>query len=391
MFENFQFKFYLTNKVKIYNRFKKSVVRFIMKIAFLSAFYPFKGGIAKFNSFLVNELIAQNHEVKAFTFTTQYPSFLVKNQFAEKKYDNDIEGFRILSSINPFTWLRTIKQINNFSPDLMVLRYWVPQLAPCLVFVSRYLKKSIKIITIVDNAIPHEKGFFDKLLNRYFFKKQNNFIAMSQEVKNDILSVKKNANITVTPHPLYDYGEKTNKAEALKNLGMHQDKKTLLFFGLIRDYKGLDILINAFSELDDSYQLLIAGECRKNLELYKKLINESKNQNIKFINNFIPDNEVNLYFSAADVCVLPYRSATQSGIAAIAYHFEIPIIVTNVGGLPELITADKTGVIAEYATPSSLQLAICNLFVKDNFAEYLQNVRQAKSMLTWERFAKCLV
>ena len=193
------------------------------------------------------------------------------------------------------------------------------------------------------------------------------------------------------PHPLYDYGEKLNKKEALETLGLHPNKKTLLFFGLIRDYKGLDILINAFSELDYSYQLLIAGECRKDKELYEELIVRSKNQNIRFINKFIPDDEVNLYFSAGDVCVLPYRSATQSGIAAIAYHFEVPIIATNVGGLPETVSTDKTGVIAEYATQSCLQQAICSFFTEGNFAEYTQNIRQAKLLLSWERFAKNII
>ena len=362
-----------------------------MKIAYLSTFYPFKGGIAKFNSSLVNELLILGHEVDVYTFTTQYPSFLVKNQYAKVKYENDVEGRRILSTINPFSWLQTTKEINKFAPDILIMKYWVPQLAPSLGFVYRHLNKKTKVISIIDNVTPHESHLFDNLLNKYFLKKQYAFITMSNEVRNDLLFVNKNANVISSPHPLYDYGKKINRAEALKTIKMKPDKKTLLFFGLIRDYKGLDLLINAFSMLSDDYQLIIAGECRKGKEYYEKLILESKNQNIKFINGFIPDDQVYLYFSSADVCVLPYRSATQSGITAIAYHYEIPLIATNVGGLPETITKDDSGMIAEELTEDSLLQTIKRFFTDNKQYHYIENIRKAKSELTWQRLAKLII
>ena len=362
-----------------------------MKIAYLSTFYPFKGGIAKFNSTLTNELINQGHDVKTFTFTTQYPSFLVKDQLAKQRYESDVEGQRVLSTINPFSWLKTINEIKKFEPDLLLMKYWVTELAPSLGFVYRHIKKHTKIITILDNVKPHEHKFYDKYFNKYFLKKQTAFVAMSEEVKKDLLLINKNAKVVLISHPIYNYGEKLNKNIALEKLNLKQNKKTILFFGLIRDYKGLDLLINAFSELDDTYQLIIAGECRNKVDFYENLIADSKNKNITFINKFISDNDVNLYFSAADVCILPYRSATQSGITGICYHFELPMIATNVGGLAEMIEDNKTGIIAEKADKKSLQNAI-NVYFKQADIEYFnKNIKTIKDFYSWENFAKKLL
>lgn len=366
-----------------------------MKISIFSAFYPFRGGIAQFNARLVRSLEKEN-EVSAFTFKKQYPNFLFPgtNQFVgENDLVDKIEAKRIVSTFNPFTYLGAAKTIKAASPDLFITNYWMSFFGIFMGLFASKQKKEITKLAIIHNLIPHEQRFFDKWFNHFFLKRYDGFVVMSDSVKNDLLSCKPNAKYIQLNHPWYDhFGEKISALEAREKLKISPTKKTILFFGLIRDYKGLDLLIDAFSELNDEYQLVIAGEVYSNLQKYERQIAQSKAQSrIFFFNQYIPDSEVQNYFSAADVCILPYRTATQSGITATSFHFEVPIIATNVGGLKKIIELPELGLIVEEPKTNMLKDAICCYF-ENNLKEKFQiNIRKEKESNTWGEFAKSLI
>lgn len=366
-----------------------------MKIAILSPFYPYRGGIASFSKRLYQELKAtEGVEVTAFSFSLLYPSFLFpgKTQYVEGEDSVlSIQSNRILNSVNPLSWVSTAKAINKYNPDVLIVAYWMPFVAPALGTVCRLINKETKIISLIHNALPHEKRFFDKAFAKYFFKKCDSFVTLSEPVRDDLLKLIPNAKVLVTPHPIYDhYKEQINKSEACSLLGIDTAKKNILFFGLIRDYKGLDLLIEAMSFLDDSYQLIIAGECYGDFRTYQELIDKSPfRRNIKVFEQYIPDNMVTTLFSAADVLVLPYRDATQSGVVAVAYQMELPMVATNVGALGEIILSSNTGVVVE-ASPKSISEGIKSYFENDNQV-YLNNVQTEKKRLSWSKFVEHLI
>lgn len=366
-----------------------------MRIAILSPFYPFRGGLAQLNARLYTELSKKN-EVKAFTFTTLYPDFLFpgKTQFVT---DGDsatiIDSERVLNSINPFSYISTAKRINKYSPDLLIIPYWMSFLAPAFGIVVRFLNKKTKVVSLVHNAIPHEKRFFDKVFARFFFKKCDGFIVMSEPVKEDLLQLIPNATVQLLPHPIYDhYKERVSKSIAQESLGLGKDKRTLLFFGLIREYKGLDILIGSMSYLDDGYQLIIAGESYEDFSKYQQQIDKSPlKDNIKVFEQYIPDEMVTTLFSAADVLVLPYRSATQSGVVALAYQLELPMVATNVGALGETVFSAGTGIVVEEISFQGIAKGIEKYFQnKEKQKEYLLNIQAEKKRLSWASFAQSL-
>ncbi|MEF9986597.1 MAG: glycosyltransferase [Bacteroidales bacterium] len=373
-----------------------------MRIAILSCFYPYRGGISQFNACLLGELSKQ-HTVKAYNFTRQYPNFLFpgKTQYVTED-DNavPVESQALLDTANPFSYMATAKAIRNWDPDILIMRYWMSYFAPSLGYVARHMNKNCKIISILDNVIPHEQRFFDRPFTKYFLKPNNGYVVLCDAVKNDLLQFVPNANFINTPHPLYShFGNKMSKNKAVEAIGIQKEKKNILFFGLIREYKGLDILLEAFATLDKSYQLIIAGEPYGSFEKYQKLIDSSPNKENIYVNtNYIKDSEVNKYFSAADVCVLPYRSATQSGISSISYHFEIPMITTNVGGLKETIGDTNTGIIVDKIEPRAIVLAIKEYFAEDNNftgaaktrTEMIENIKKEKERLSWSNFCNKL-
>jgi glycosyltransferase involved in cell wall biosynthesis len=315
-----------------------------MRIAFLSPFYPYRGGIAQFSDSLFLSL-QKSTEIKAFTFTRQYPGFLFpgKTQYvSEADIDRGINAERVLDSVNPLTYRKTAERIRVFEPDIILISYWMPFFAFSLGRVARILKKicpQAKIISVMHNVIPHEKRTGDDFLTRFYLKQNDSFVVLNEKSKDDLLKLKPDAKYLVLPHPLYDhYGNKIEKAEARKKLGIPSDKKVMLFFGLIRSYKGVDLILEALAELDESYYLIIAGEVYGSFDKYKEIIKKNLLENrVLLQTKFIPESEIALYFSAADVCVLPYRSGTQSGIEGISYHFGLPVIVTDVGGLKETV------------------------------------------------------
>ncbi len=366
-----------------------------MKIAYLSTFYPFRGGIAQFNASVFRELENQGHQVKAYTFTTQYPNFLFpgETQFVkEGDVVDKIDAKRTLHTANPFTWRKTAKEIQKFNPDLLIMKYWMSYFGPSLGCVAKNLKKHTKILTILDNVIPHEKKFFDSAFTKYFLKHNTCFVSMSEKVKSDLLSLVPNANVELLPHPLYDhFGEIQNRNSSIEKLGLDKTKKTLLFFGFIRDYKGLDLLIDSFGELDDSYQLIIAGETYGSFDKYDNQIEQNPNKDRIYKHvKYVSDSEVSTFFSAADVCILPYKSATQSGITGISYHFETPMIATNVGGLAEIIHHNKTGLIVENANSTEITKSIQKFF-DTNPKKFCEEIKNLKHNLSWNVFTEKLL
>ncbi len=366
-----------------------------MRIALLSCFYPYRGGISQFNSFLNDEL-SKKHTVKAFNFKRQYPNFLFpgKTQFVEEIDAASIKATPLLDTANPFSYISSSKEIRNWKPDLLIMRYWLSYLAPSQGWVARHVGKECKVISILDNVVPHEPKCYDKLLTSYFLKGNDAFVVLCDAVKNDLLSLNPNAKFTVSNHPIYsNYGKAVPREIAADHLRIDPKLKTILFFGLIRDYKGLDILLDSFSQLDESYQLIIAGEPYGSFDKYQKKIDSSPNKNnIKLFTKYIPDQDIPYYFCAADVCVLPYRSATQSGISSVSYYYETPLITTAVGGLKETIADAGTGIVIDEVSSDKLTSAIETYFQSSTIKEELINgIKKEKSRLSWDNFCNNLL
>ena len=280
-----------------------------MRIALLSCFYPFRGGISQFNANLCLEL-GKSNTVKAFNFKRQYPEFLFpgKTQYVTKDDDAvPIESTALLDTANPFTYGKTFRAIRDWKPDLVIISYWMSYFAPSLGYVARRLKKHCTVISILHNVVPHEPKFFDKPLTKYFLSGCTGNITLCDEVAQDLKKTDKRAVETVLFHPIYThFGEKASRERAESLLGLEPGKKNLLFFGLIRDYKGLDVLLKAFGKLDNSYQLIVAGEPYGSFEKYQSIIDSSQAKDrIRLFLKYIKDSEVKDYFSAADLVVLP--------------------------------------------------------------------------------------
>ncbi|HWY99359.1 MAG TPA: glycosyltransferase [Bacteroidia bacterium] len=364
-----------------------------MRIAYLSTFYPYRGGIAQYNAALFHEL-AKNHEIKAFTFTRQYPELLFpgKTQYAEGKDSvEDVKAVRVLDTVNPLTYGKTAKAILDFKPDMMITKYWMPFFAPSLGTVAKRLKKKGVInISILDNVIPHEPKFYDKILTNYFVKNNHGFVAMSRSVADDLLTFSPDANYVLHPHPMFDFGQKVSKEEAKTKLGLSPADSYMLFFGFIRRYKGLDLLLEAMADArikGKNLKLVVAGEYYEDGAYYENKIKEYGLQdNVAMHTNYIPTDMVRYYFSAADMVVQPYRSATQSGVTQIAYHFDKPMLVTDVGGLSEIVPDAKVGYVVQ---PNALAIAdaINDFYENKREATFSTNTQNEKKRFQWDSFA----
>jgi glycosyltransferase involved in cell wall biosynthesis len=376
-----------------------------MRFAYLSTFHPFRGGIAQFNARLMRELEGQGHAVAPYTFTTQYPERLFpgKTQLVTAGDVADpINAPRVFSSIGPFSWPSAAGTIAKGRPEVLLMKYWMSFFGPSLGAVSGALRKrlrpdgsgrGVKALTILDNVIPHEKRFFDRAFTKYFLRRNDGFVAMSEKVKADLLSLRPDAKVILLPHPLYDhFGAPMPMAEARKTLGIADDRKVSLFFGFIRDYKGLDLLIDAMAILPSDHVLVIAGEPYGDMGKYHEAIARHglKDRIVDHI-RYIADQEVPLFFSAADSVVLPYKSATQSGITAIAYHFGTPVIATDVGGLKESVEHDRTGLIVPRPEAGAIASAIAGFHASGKAAAYRARIAELRDELSWERFAGQLV
>jgi glycosyltransferase involved in cell wall biosynthesis len=367
-----------------------------MKIIILSTAYPLRGGIAHFIGLLYKELVKTN-EVKVITFKRQYPSILFpgKSQIESGDTAEQIPAEVLVDSINPFNWLAVGLKIKKEKPGLLIFKFWMPFFAPCFGTISRLAKKNniTKVLTICDNVIPHEKKPGDIALTKYFFNAVDYFILLSEKVRNDLLTLKPGAKNKFLPHPVYsNFGQAVNKNDAKKHLNITGDR-LILFFGFIRDYKGLDILLKAMALLknDLNVKLVIAGEFYSNEHKYLKIIDDlGIKENLLMFTDFIPTSEVKYYFSAADCIILPYRDATQSGIVQIATNFCKPVIAANVGGIGEVIENGKTGFIVEKENPEALAGAIKKFYLENREEEFVENIAVEVKKYSWESFVSGL-
>jgi glycosyltransferase involved in cell wall biosynthesis len=364
------------------------------KITILSAAYPLRGGIAHFAGLLYKELV-KNFDVDVVTFKRQYPSILFPGKTQIEEGD-DIEVIPTkveLDSINPINWIKVGRRIKKEAPDFLLLKHWMPFFAPIYGTIAKIVKGNgtTKIIALCHNIIPHEKKPGDKTFTKYFFNNVDYFITMSKSVQKDLLSLYPNANEKLLFHPVYsNFGSPINKAEAKNKLNL-TDKNILLFFGFIREYKGLDVLLQAVALLKNKldFKLVVAGEFYSNESKYMSLMDKLGLQNdVIFFSDFIPTNEVKYYFSACDVVVLPYKSATQSGIVQIANNFDKPMISTNVGGLPEVIDSGKTGYLVEKENPKELANSILKYYNEKKEDEFVKNIKENAAKYSWDEFVK---
>lgn len=366
-----------------------------LRIAFLSPFYPYRGGIAQ-SSASIYRALEHKTEIKAFNFKRQYPDFLFPGQ-SQYVQDTDtadaIPSERRLDSIQPFSYGATARSIKAFHPDVFLFRYWMTFFGPSLGNIAKRLKKDSLRICILDNLIPHEKRFFDRPFNKYFLKHTDGFVVMSESVKRDLLQMKPDAKYIQLYHPIYDhFGVKVKREDALAHLKLDPTKKYALFFGIIRDYKGLDVLLEALPYLPEDTDIIVAGEPYTDMKKYTDWVKEHRlEQRVHFYNRYISDDEVTQFFSASDVCVLPYKSATQSGIAAIAYHFDLPIVATNVGGLQEIIQEGKTGFVAQEITGKAVAEKINAFYATRDKVDYGAEVQLFKQQFTWDYFSDAVL
>lgn len=370
-----------------------------MKIVILGTAYPYRGGLAAFNERLAREYQNQGHEVELYTFTLQYPNFLFpgKTQFSPDPAPKGLTIYRKIHSCNPFNWLKVGREIARKRPDVVIFAYWMSFMAPCMGTIARRIRKNhhTKVIALVHNMIPHEPNILDKFLPAYFVKSMDGFMALSESVVNDIGRFdKRNCPKRFSPHPIYDhYGELLPRENALQLLNLSSEQRYVLFFGFIRAYKGLDLLLEAFADerfSTSNIKLLVAGEFYGDPGPYLKQIKDLGIENrVVLCTDFIPDGEVNRYFSAADIVAQPYKTATQSGVTQIAFHFEKPMLVTNVGGLPEIVPDGKIGYVVE---PNAKQIAdaLCLFFEEHKQEEFERNIVEEKKKYAWSTFTQVL-
>ena len=367
-----------------------------MKIVVLGTAWPYRGGIALFNERLAREFQKENDNVITYTFTLQYPSFLFpgKTQYSEEPAPQDMDIVRKVSSVNPFNWIKVGRELKKMAPDLIVIGFWLPFMAPCLGTIARIARKNGKtrVVSVVHNIIPHEHRIGDKMFATYFCNSVDGFVAMSDSVLNDLTQFDSVKPRVFCRHPLYDnFGEAVERNSALRELGLDSNNRYMLFFGLIRDYKGLDIMLKAYADSrlrQMGVKLIVAGEFYNNAEKYFELEKElGLEGEVIWHREFVPDSKVRYYFGAADIIVQPYKSATQSGVTQIAYHFEKPMIVTNVGGLAEIVPNGKAGYVVE---PDEKEIAdaIVDFFGNNRQEEFREGLLFEKKKYAWSNMTK---
>lgn len=361
--------------------------------------YPYRGGIATTNERLAQEFQTMGYLVDIETFTVQYPSFLFpgKTQYNLKEAPRDLSIKRAINSIHPFNWIRVGKRIQREKPDLVIIRYWLPFMAPSLGTIAGLIRKNrhTKVICLADNIIPHEHRPGDRMLTNYFVQRIDGLVAMSKSVLEDARTFKKDLPEGFCPHPIFDnYGERLSFETAKEKLKLDVNTHYLLFFGFIRDYKGLDLLLNAFADerlRNYPVKLLVAGEYYSSPEPYLELIKKNKLEDlVELRTDFIADEEVNLYFSASDMVVQPYKSATQSGVTQIGYHFNKSMLVTNVGGLSEIIPHGKIGYVVA-PDPQSIADALVDFYSHDRRAEFEANIAEEKKKFSWSNMVNTFI
>jgi len=368
-----------------------------MKIVIISTAYPWRGGIAHYVSLLYHHL-SQRHDVSVITFRRQYPKFLFpgKSQEETGEAGTMIPAIRVIDTLNPFTWYKAGKIAAQHTPDLIIFKYWMPFFAPAFGVAARVAKKNsgCKALFICDNVIPHERTPIDKTLTSWLFKAADYFVVQSKSVEKDLLSLVKNPKYKFVPHPMYEiFGDQIEKREARSMIGVGENESVVLFFGYIRRYKGLHVLLDAVKKALEKikFKLLVVGEFYDDEKSYRDQIENLNLQNdVVVVSDYVPNDEVAKYFSASDVVVLPYLDATQSGITQIAYNFNKPVITTNVGGLAEVVVDDKTGIVVQPNSSERLAEAIVKFFAEDLAAKFSQRVAEHRKHYSWDNLVNAI-
>ena len=366
----------------------------VKKLVIIGPAWPLRGGLSAFDEKLATQFTEKGIQTRIDTFSLQYPSFLFpgKSQYTTDPKPINVNIDVCINSINPFNWIIIGLKLYREKPDLIIVRFWIPFLAPCLGTILKIAKKNkhTKVISIIDNMIPHEKRMGDRLLTKYFVKTVDGFIAMSEKVKNDI-KIFSHKPVSISPHPIFNhFGDPITKMEARTQLGLPQQDKIILFFGYIRKYKGLDLLIQAMANetiKNLGIQLIIVGEFYEDASTYHDLINALGLQNrISFYSNYIPDGEVKNYVCSADFIIQPYKNATQSGVTPLAYHFEKPMLVTNVGGLADTVPHLKTGIVVA-PTAEEIAKGIETLYELGE-KHFIPNIIEEKKKYSWSQMTE---
>ena len=369
-----------------------------MKIVIIGPAHPLRGGLATFNERLARAFREAGDEVKLVTFSLQYPGFLFpgQTQLTTDPRPADLAIEVSVNSVNPLSWLKVGRQLQQERPDLVLFRYWLPFMGPCFGTIARLIRKNrhTRLVAITDNVIPHEKRPGDTPFTRYFLSALHGFITMSKAVLQDLNRFEPEKPKQYHPHPLYDnFGPAKPKPLARQTLSLDPDGRYILFFGFIRAYKGLDLLLKAMAQpavREMGIKLIIAGEFYEEAAPYEQLIKELRLEgSVVRATDFIPNERVVDYFCAADLVVQPYKHATQSGVSQIAYHFNKPMLVTNVGGLAELIPDGKVGYVTEI-DPAAIAEAIADYYRHGREAEYAANVAELKKQFSWSSLVKTI-
>lgn len=362
------------------------------KIVLIGPVYPYKGGIAHYTSLLYRTL-AKKYNVEMISYKMQYPKILFRKE--QKDYSNamfQVENTQFLiHTANPFNIIRVGKMVKKKNPDMVIMQWWHPYFAPCYRLLCGAMGKKIPKMFICHNVFPHERFPMDRLLTKMTLKKGDFFIVHAKSDEADLLTIRADAKVRQNPHPTYNAFKirNINKEQARKELGEGQDTKLLLFFGFVREYKGLKYLLKAMPQVKeklDNVKLMVVGSFGEDKADYRNLINGMQIEDcVEVVDGYTPDNEVEKYFAASDMVVLPYESATQSGIVQIAYGFEKPVLVTNVGGLPDVVTDGRTGYVVEPKSAEAIAAAIIDFYKQDREVGFVEEVKKAADKFSWTR------
>ncbi|PID93986.1 MAG: glycosyl transferase family 1 [Bacteroidetes bacterium] len=366
------------------------------KVFVVGPAHPLRGGLATFDHRFAEALTEKGFEVVLYNYKLQYPSvfFPGKSQYTDAPAPDHLTIRTVINSINPLNWIAVGRRIRKERPEMLIFRYWMPFFAPCIGVISRIVRRNhhTKVLAIADNVIPHERRFFDSLFTRFFVRSMQGFVVMSEAVKLQLALFTTTKPVLFHPHPLYDsFGEALDMGEARKALGLELSGTYVLFFGFIRAYKGLDILLEAFSQpmmREQPITLLVVGEFYEEEEKYRAFVKaHGLADRILFVNEFVPNERVRYYFSAADVVVQPYKEATQSGVTQIAYHFNKPMIVTRVGALPEMVPDGEVGYVVE-VDAREVAGAILRYVHHSDKHQFVENLQREKQRYSWDVFVE---
>ena len=359
-----------------------------MKITILGPAHPYRGGLASIMQTMAREYQSRGHEVRIYTFTVQYPSLLFpgKTQYVSTPAPDDLHIERVMNTVNPLNWISLGLRLKREAPDMILMKYWTPFMAPCFGTIARIARSNgiTKVVCQIDNVEPHEHHIIDRPCNKYYLGGVDGFVYMSEQVHRE-LAAYTSAPALFSPHPMFEnFGTAVERELACEKIGISPDEKYTLFFGLIRDYKGLDMLLEAWAKWQPKgRKLLVAGEFYASREKYISLIEQlGIKDRVVLHEGFIADEDVRYYFSASDCLVLPYRSATQSGVTQIAYNFSLPMLVTNVGGMPEIVPDGRVGLVCEPSTDGILE-GLKRIYSSNTLNTLIANFPEEKKHFSW--------